>query len=69
MGTGSQLPGDASYGRVGAVVVAAGQSTRMAGQDKIFATVAGQPLLAYAVEALERSPSIQQICPEPLRIS
>ena len=61
MVTRGQPPGDITYGRVGAVVVAAGQSTRMAGQDKIFAKVARQPLLAHSVEALERSPVIHQI--------
>ena len=47
--------------KVGAVVVAAGSSTRMAGIDKIFVPVLGQPLVTYALDQLERSPSVDQI--------
>jgi len=38
---------------LGAVVVAAGESSRMAGVDKIFAPLLGKPLIAHAIEALE----------------
>ena len=46
---------------VGAVVVAAGESTRMAGLDKVFTPVAGLPLLAHSVGVLEATHSINQI--------
>ncbi|MEW5992613.1 MAG: 2-C-methyl-D-erythritol 2,4-cyclodiphosphate synthase [Chloroflexota bacterium] len=35
-----------------AIVVAAGESTRMAGADKIFAALAGRPLLAWSLATL-----------------
>ena len=38
---------------LGAVVVAAGESTRMGGVDKIFAPLLGRPLIAHTIEALE----------------
>ena len=47
--------------RVGAVVVAAGQSSRMTGLDKVFATVAGLPLVAHSICALEGSEAVDQI--------
>ena len=47
--------------RVGAVVVAAGQSARMTGLDKVFHLIAGLPLLAHSVNALEASPAIYRI--------
>src|SRR6266542_4530256 len=40
-------------GRVDGVVVAAGTSTRMAGRDKLSATILGRPVLAWAIEALD----------------
>lgn len=47
--------------RVGAIVVAAGESRRMGGQDKIFATVLGRPLLSYSIDAMEVNPHVQEI--------
>ena len=47
--------------RVGAVVVAAGQSTRMSGMDKVFTTVAGLPLVAHSISVLEACESIDRI--------
>ncbi len=44
-----------------ALVVAAGESRRMAGQDKIFALLAGVPVLARTVETLLTSPWIDQV--------
>jgi 2-C-methyl-D-erythritol 4-phosphate cytidylyltransferase len=44
--------------RAGAVLVAAGTSTRMGGLDKIWAPVAGAPLIAWTVAAFERTPEI-----------
>ena len=38
---------------VGAVVAAAGKSSRMGGLDKIFTPVLGQPLLSYSLAQLE----------------
>ncbi len=46
---------------VGAVVVAAGQSVRMTGLDKVFATVAGLPLIAHSVSVFEASDAVDQI--------
>ena len=47
--------------RVGAVIVAAGQSTRMRGLDKVFAPVSGIPLLAHSVGVLESSTVVDQV--------
>ena len=46
---------------VDAVVVAAGGSTRMAGVDKVWAPVAGRPLLAWTLGALAAAPLIRRI--------
>jgi len=46
---------------VGAVVVAAGSGTRMAGADKPFTEVAGRPLLAYAIGAFQDCAAIDRI--------
>ena len=46
---------------VGVAVVAAGQSTRMRGVDKQFATIAGRPLLARSLETFDCSPSVRSI--------
>jgi 2-C-methyl-D-erythritol 4-phosphate cytidylyltransferase len=50
-----------SMEKVGAIVVAAGKSERMGGVEKIFAHVAGKPLLAHAIEAFQRSPVVDSI--------
>jgi len=47
--------------RVGAVIVAAGRSTRMGGLDKIFAPLLGAPLIAHTLERFESSPVIDEI--------
>ncbi len=44
-----------------AIVVAAGSSTRMGGQDKLRAVVGGRPLLAWTLEAVARAPSVAHI--------
>ena len=44
-----------------AVVVAAGASTRMGGQDKLFAMLRGEPVLVRALRPLERAASIEKI--------
>lgn len=46
--------------RVGAVLVAAGSSRRM-GFDKVWAELAGQPLLAHALRVLAESPTIDRL--------
>jgi 2-C-methyl-D-erythritol 4-phosphate cytidylyltransferase / 2-C-methyl-D-erythritol 2,4-cyclodiphosphate synthase len=44
-----------------AIVVAAGRSSRMAGTDKVFATVAGRPLLAWTLDALAAVDEVERI--------
>jgi 2-C-methyl-D-erythritol 4-phosphate cytidylyltransferase/2-C-methyl-D-erythritol 2,4-cyclodiphosphate synthase len=43
------------------VVVAAGGSARMNGRDKMMASIAGRPLLAWTLRAFERSAEIERI--------
>lgn len=43
---------------VGAVIVAAGSGTRMAGGDKLFTEVAGRPLLAHAIAPLQECTAV-----------
>ncbi len=45
----------------GAIIVAAGSGTRMAGADKLFTEVAGQPLLAHAIAPFQECASIERI--------
>ncbi|MGA3171148.1 MAG: 2-C-methyl-D-erythritol 4-phosphate cytidylyltransferase [Chthoniobacteraceae bacterium] len=45
---------------VSAVIVAAGSSRRM-GFDKLFAPLAGKPVIAHSVAAFERTPDIAEI--------
>jgi len=47
--------------KAGAVVVAAGSSTRMEGVDKTFAPLLGRPLIAYALDSLEECSDIAQV--------
>ncbi|AAW39081.1 2-C-methyl-D-erythritol 4-phosphate cytidylyltransferase [Dehalococcoides mccartyi] len=47
--------------KVGAVIVAAGQSRRMGGQDKIFARLSGKPVLAHTLSVFQQSPEIDDI--------
>jgi 2-C-methyl-D-erythritol 4-phosphate cytidylyltransferase/2-C-methyl-D-erythritol 2,4-cyclodiphosphate synthase len=44
-----------------AVVVAAGQSSRMAGVDKVDASLGGRPLLAWSLEAIAAAPEVERI--------
>lgn len=46
---------------VAVLIVAAGQSRRMQGRDKIFAPLADAPLLAHTVEAFLNSPLVDEI--------
>jgi len=56
--TGFQPPFAVKFG---AVVVAAGTSSRMGGIDKIFAPILGLPLVAYALDQLETFPPVTQV--------
>ena len=47
--------------RTGAVIVAAGRSTRMGGVDKTFAPILGQPLVAHTLDRFESSSHIDEI--------
>ena len=47
--------------RVGAVVVAAGKSSRMKGVDKVFTPILGVPLVAYSLDQLESFPPVAEI--------
>ena len=47
--------------RVGAIIVAAGSSTRMGDIDKIFHPVLGLPLVGYSLRVLQASPEIDDI--------
>ena len=50
-----------NHPKVGAIVVAAGESKRMGDADKIFVPLMGQPLIAYSLKALHDSPQIAAI--------
>jgi 2-C-methyl-D-erythritol 4-phosphate cytidylyltransferase len=45
----------------GAIIVAAGSSQRMNGVDKVMAPLGGKPVLAWSIEALEKSPEVERI--------
>ncbi|MFC1991028.1 2-C-methyl-D-erythritol 4-phosphate cytidylyltransferase [Chloroflexota bacterium] len=47
--------------KVGAVIVAAGESKRMDGMDKVFAPLGGEPLLMRATRAFQECPEVSQI--------
>ncbi|MGQ9546755.1 MAG: 2-C-methyl-D-erythritol 4-phosphate cytidylyltransferase [Dehalococcoidia bacterium] len=49
------------FGNVGAVIVAAGTSQRMAGVNKLFASLRGKPLLAWSVDTCQRHSLFQQV--------
>ena len=57
----SGAPDPASAHRVGVIVVAAGQSSRMAGVDKTFTPLLGLPLVAYSLEQFEAFPPVSEI--------
>jgi len=48
-------------GKVSALIVAAGTSTRMGGIDKVFAPLNGEPLLAKVMTVFQDCPSIDDI--------
>jgi 2-C-methyl-D-erythritol 4-phosphate cytidylyltransferase len=47
--------------KVGAVIVAAGTSSRMGGIDKMFAPLEGKPVLARVLSAFEKAPSVDRV--------
>ena len=47
--------------KVAAIIVAAGESRRMEGIDKMFATLGGEPLLLRATRAFQKCPAVSQI--------
>lgn len=47
--------------RVGAIIVASGESKRMRGVDKISTNLAGKPLIQWSLECFERSSHIDEI--------
>jgi 2-C-methyl-D-erythritol 4-phosphate cytidylyltransferase len=47
--------------RVCAIIAAAGQSLRMNGIDKIMASLAGKPVLAWSIEAFQACPLVDRI--------
>ncbi|HEU4759533.1 MAG TPA: 2-C-methyl-D-erythritol 4-phosphate cytidylyltransferase [Dehalococcoidia bacterium] len=60
----SSFPLPPSPGRgveVGAIVVAAGSGARMGGVDKLFAPLAGRPLLAHTLAAFAACPAVDRL--------
>jgi 2-C-methyl-D-erythritol 4-phosphate cytidylyltransferase len=47
--------------KVGAIIVAAGKGERMGGVNKMFALLAGKPVLAWAVDTFQHCPLVDQI--------
>jgi 2-C-methyl-D-erythritol 4-phosphate cytidylyltransferase len=52
---------DMSAETVHAIIVAAGSSTRMGGQDKLLANLGGRPVLAWTLRAFQDCPAIDQV--------
>ena len=46
---------------IGVIVVAAGESSRMGGIDKIFQPLLGRPLISYTIGALQASPLVVEV--------
>ncbi|HLS57751.1 MAG TPA: nucleotidyltransferase family protein [Zeimonas sp.] len=51
-----EAPKDEAAVRVGAVLLAAGRSTRMGGPDKLLATIDGEPMVRRALRTLQAVP-------------
>ena len=49
------------HARCAAIIVAAGKSTRMQGQDKIMTPLHGEPLIAHTIQVFQQSPFIDEI--------
>ena len=56
-----KIPGKNEGNNLGAVIVAAGASQRMAGINKLFAPLMGKPLLAWSVDTCQGYRLVQQI--------
>jgi 2-C-methyl-D-erythritol 4-phosphate cytidylyltransferase len=50
-----------SKSKISAIIVAAGESRRMNGVDKLLAPLAGKPVLAWSIEAFQNNPVIDRI--------
>ncbi len=50
-----------NHQKVGAIIVAAGSSQRMGGQDKVLARLGGKPVLARVIDAFQRCDSIDRV--------
>ena len=50
-----------SADKVGAIIAAAGESRRMGGVDKVFAQLAGRPVLAWVIDTFERCSSVNEV--------
>ena len=61
MATDNVAAGDGPEVRVGAVVVAAGESRRMFNVDKIFAPLMGRPLISYSLDVLNESKRVDAV--------
>lgn len=47
--------------KAGAIIAAAGESQRMGGIDKVFASLGGKPALAHVLDAFDKCDSVSQI--------
>ena len=61
MAVSDGIAGDAPRPTAGVIVVAAGDSRRMAGVDKIFVPLMGRPLISYSLEVLQGAPQVRAI--------
>ena len=50
-----------NHQKVGAIIVAAGESRRMGGVDKVLALLGGKPVLAHVIDTFQKCNSIDQI--------
>jgi len=57
----AKIQGKNKSSKLGVVIVAAGTSRRMAGINKLFASLKGKPLLAWSVDTCQRYSLVQQI--------
>jgi 2-C-methyl-D-erythritol 4-phosphate cytidylyltransferase len=53
--------GDLSKIKAGVIIVAAGESKRMSGTDKILVPLGDKPVLAWSIEAFEECPFVERI--------
>ena len=58
---GVPFAGKPVEGRVGVVIVAAGESRRMGGIDKVLVPLLGEPLIVHTVRPFEYHPSVDEI--------